>query len=190
MKSGVDRADRDLQDLGDPVERDVGVVMEDQHGPVIHRQAADRRLELVTVTTASSPPDADRLVSRQDPQVRRPRAGPTPLRVAGADEESVRPGVKARRVAELRKVPPDRDQRLLASRPRRDRCRAGSCATRRGTSVAMSAASSPKASRSPCWARITSSVSTPLIRNGGAGSRPAPSYGMCRSARRAFKLCR
>ena len=40
-------------------------------------------------------------------------AGATALRVAGTHEEPVRPGVKARRVAELRKVPPDGDQRLL-----------------------------------------------------------------------------
>ena len=39
--------------------------------------------------------------------------GPAGLGVAGAHEEPVRPGVKARRVAELRKVPPDGQQRLL-----------------------------------------------------------------------------
>ena len=39
--------------------------------------------------------------------------GPACLGVAGAHEEPVRPGVKARRVAELRKVPPDGEQRLL-----------------------------------------------------------------------------
>jgi hypothetical protein len=35
------------------------------------------------------------------------------LGVAGAHEEPIRPGVEARRVAELRKVPPDGEQRLL-----------------------------------------------------------------------------
>src|SRR5438874_3064136 len=35
------------------------------------------------------------------------------LGVAGAHEESIRPGVKARRVAQLRKVLPDVQQRLL-----------------------------------------------------------------------------
>ena len=39
--------------------------------------------------------------------------GPAGLGVAGAHEEPVRPGVKARRVAELGKVPPDGEQRLL-----------------------------------------------------------------------------
>ena len=45
--------------------------------------------------------------------VRHPVPGPATLGVAGAHEEPVRPGVKARRVAELGQVPPDREQRLL-----------------------------------------------------------------------------
>ena len=39
--------------------------------------------------------------------------GPATFGVAGAHEEPVRPGVKARRVAKSRKVSPDAEQRLL-----------------------------------------------------------------------------
>ena len=164
MESRVDRADRDVQDLGDPLGGDVGVVMQDEHGPVVDRQASDGRLELVPVDDGVDPSGRRRLVSRQDSQVRRPLAGPTPLRVASANEESVRPGVKARRVAKLRQVSPDRDQRLLLASSARSRSRRILRDTARNL-VARSAATSPKASLSPCWARFTSSVSTPLIRN-------------------------
>jgi hypothetical protein len=70
MKSGIDRADRDLENLGYPVERDVNVVVEDQHGPVIHRQPADRGLQLVTKHDGIETVGCHRLVSRQHPQVR------------------------------------------------------------------------------------------------------------------------
>ena len=50
---------------------------------------------------------------RQQAQVRRPLSSPATLGVAGAHEDPVRPGVKARRVAELADVPPDAQQRLL-----------------------------------------------------------------------------
>ena len=64
-------------------------------------------------TTELRPSASRRLVGRQEVEVRRPVAGPASLGVAGAHEEPVRPGVEARRVAELRKVPPDGEQRLL-----------------------------------------------------------------------------
>ena len=57
---------------GRPVRAGVGVVVEDQHGPVIDRQAADRRLELVPLDDRVEPAGLRRLVGRQDPEVRRP----------------------------------------------------------------------------------------------------------------------
>ena len=66
----MDRADRDVQDLGDPLGGDVGVVMQDEHGPVVDRQASDGRLELVPVDDRVEPAGFRRLVSRQDPKVR------------------------------------------------------------------------------------------------------------------------
>jgi hypothetical protein len=39
--------------------------------------------------------------------------GPATFGVAGAHEEPVRPGIEATRIAKLRKVPPDGEQRLL-----------------------------------------------------------------------------
>ena len=56
---------------------------------------------------------AHRLISRQEPKVGCRAASPASLGVAGAHEEPVRPGVKARRVAQLREVSPDVQQRLL-----------------------------------------------------------------------------
>ena len=65
-------------------------------------------------TTELRPSDTSGSIGRKETDVRRPAAGPASLGVAGAHEEPVRPGVKARRVAELRKVSPDGQQRLLA----------------------------------------------------------------------------
>ncbi len=96
---------------------------------------------------------------------RRPGSG-TPLSALA----SVRPSVKARRVAKLRQVPPDRDQRLLRRilgeiGVAQDPARHGEEPRRE-----VGAASSPKASLSPCWARITRSVSTPLLVAASASS--------------------
>ena len=70
MKSGVDRAERDAQDLGDLLEGEIGVIAQDQHASVVDRQASDRRFELVTVDDVIDPAGYRRLVSRQDPKVR------------------------------------------------------------------------------------------------------------------------
>jgi hypothetical protein len=80
---------------------------------MVDRQASDGPFQLVAVDDRVEPTGLRRLVSRQDPEVRRPLPSPSALRVAGTHEEPVRPGVKARRVAELRQLPPDRDERLL-----------------------------------------------------------------------------
>jgi hypothetical protein len=54
-----------------------------------------------------------RLVRMKHMEVRCPAAVSLALGVAGAHEEPVRPGLKAGRVAQLRKISPDRQQRLL-----------------------------------------------------------------------------
>ena len=87
--------------------------MEDHHRPMIDGQPPEAPLELVAIDDGAQPIRSRRLVSRQETEVGCPAAGPAPFRVASADQEPVRPGVKTRRVAELRKVPPDREQRLL-----------------------------------------------------------------------------
>ena len=80
---------------------------------MVDGQAPEAALELVAIDDRARVVRRRRLIGRQETEVGRPAAGPAGLGVAGAHEEPVRPGVKARRVAELGKVPPDGQQRLL-----------------------------------------------------------------------------
>ena len=73
-----------------------------------------------------------RLVSRQEANVRCPATFLPALGIAGAHEEPIRPGIEAGRVAELREGLARWSAAPAASHPRRGRCRAGSCAPRRG----------------------------------------------------------
>ena len=135
MKSGVDRADRDLQDLGHPVEWDIGVVVEDQHGrgdpPTgggspsrAGRGAGPHRAHrtLRARQPAGSACSATRCGPDAPPRSKRERGVGTTRRQSAPD----------RAVAEgLARSQPARAD----LRPRPDRCRARSCATRGGTSM-------------------------------------------------------
>ena len=63
------RPDRDPEDVGDPVERKVEVVVQDHHRAMIEGQAAEAAFELVTVDDRAQVVIRDRLVRRDDPQV-------------------------------------------------------------------------------------------------------------------------
>jgi hypothetical protein len=87
--------------------------MKDHYRTVIDGKSPETALELVPIEDRAQAVRHVRLIGRQQSDVRRPVTCPASLGVAGAHEEPVRPGVKARRVAELRQVPPDGQQRLL-----------------------------------------------------------------------------
>ena len=113
MQSRGDSADRDTEQVGNLVQRQVEVVVQHHHRAMIDGKPPEATFQLVAVRDGRDPVP-NRLIGRQQAELRRhPAALPTPLGVAGAHEEAVRPGVKARRVAQLRKVPPDGEQRLL-----------------------------------------------------------------------------
>src|SRR5215217_5969416 len=107
------RSDWDLEDPRDLVERLVEVVVEDHDRPMIKRQAPEAALELVAINDPLETGISAFFVDGQHPEVRRPATLLPALRVAGVHEEPVRPGVETSRVVELRKVLPDREQRLL-----------------------------------------------------------------------------
>ena len=113
MQTGADRPDGDAERLGDLVERQVQVVVQHHHRAMVDGEPPEAALELVAIDDRAQAIRHRRLVGRQEAEVRRPAARPASLGVAGAHEEPVRPGVEASRVAELRKVPPDGEQRLL-----------------------------------------------------------------------------
>ena len=83
------------------------------HRAMVDGQAAEAALELVAVGDRAHTVSPCRLVSWQEVEIGRPAPLLPALGIAGAHEEPIRPGVKARRVAELREVLPDAQQRLL-----------------------------------------------------------------------------
>jgi hypothetical protein len=85
----------------------------DHHRTMIDGKPPEAALELVAIDDRARAVRLHRLIPGKQAHIRRQLAGPASLGVAGAHEESVRPGVEARRVAELRKVLPDGEQRLL-----------------------------------------------------------------------------
>ena len=113
MKSGSNRSDRDAEGLGDLVKRQIKVVVEDHHGAVFDGEAPEAALELVAINDRAQALRFLRLIDWQEADVRCPAVRSASFGVAGAHEEPIRPGVKARRVAKLRKVSPDGQQRLL-----------------------------------------------------------------------------
>jgi hypothetical protein len=113
MKSGSNCPDRDVEGLGNLVERQVEVVVQDHHRSVIEGEASKSTVELIAVDDGAQLVRRHRLIGREETDVGRPTSCLAGLRVTGAHEEAVRPGIEACRVAELRKVPPDAQQRLL-----------------------------------------------------------------------------
>ena len=100
-------------ELGNPLERQVEVVVQHHHRAMIDGEPSEAALELIAVDDGGEPIRRARLVRRQQVEVGCPATFLPALGIAGAHEEPVRPGLEARRVAELREVPPDAQQRLL-----------------------------------------------------------------------------
>ena len=113
MKSGMGRPDRDAEDLGDPVERQIEVVVQHHHCAMIDGKVAEPSFELIAIDDRAQVVSSDRLVGWEQPQIRRPAPLLPALAVAGTNEEPVRPSLEAGWVAKLRKVLPDGQQRLL-----------------------------------------------------------------------------
>jgi len=106
-------ADRDSEDVGHPLERQVEIVVEHDDGAMIEREPAEASFELIAVDDRRQVIPGRWLLGLEQPDVRRPTPLPSPFRVARVHEKPVRPGLEASRLAQLRKVLPDRDQRLL-----------------------------------------------------------------------------
>ena len=178
MKSGVDRAERDAQDLGDLLEREIGVVAQDQHG-------SGGRPTGVGSPSRAGPGGRWHRV-RRIPTARQPAGcgGSATMRGCGGPRRSRHArgaGTTRRQSAPGRGAAADPARWRPApagSRPRRDRCRAGSCATRRGTS----SRSRRRAARRPPDRRAgpVSRARYPRLTASAAPLRSAPSHGMGR----------
>ena len=144
--------------LGDPFDRQVEVVVQDHHRSMFEGQAAEAALELVPVDDRAQVAEARIGSHRQPPQVRCPAALPCgprhSTRARGYGQTRPRSG-RGRGAGE---GPARALTAPAASRPRRGGGRAGACAH------VEQPVRDPGQGRhtpplSPCWARITRSVS-------------------------------
>ncbi len=87
--------------------------MQHDHRAVVDGKSSEAALKLVAVGHCAGSIGLDRSIRWEQTHVRGPATLLPALGVAGAHEEPVRPGVEARRVAKLRKISPDGEQRLL-----------------------------------------------------------------------------
>ena len=99
--------------VGNLVERHVEVVVQHHHRAMIDGEPPEAALELVAIDDRARAIRLHRLIGGKQSHVRRPVVASATLGVAGAHEEPIRPGVEARRIAELGEVTPDGEQRLL-----------------------------------------------------------------------------
>ena len=95
------------------VDGQVHVVVEHHDGAVLHGQSSEGALELVPIVDVAQRVGRVRWVEYHQARSRTPGSSPFALAVALPDEDPVRPGLEAGRVAKLRKVAPDVEQCLL-----------------------------------------------------------------------------
>jgi hypothetical protein len=95
------RAERDRQRLGGLGQREAEVVVEDDHGPLLRRQAPEAPVELVTHGHGALGVGRRRLQRRVEGELDdRPLSAPFRGAVAGTDEQSMQPGVEPVRVTQ------------------------------------------------------------------------------------------
>jgi hypothetical protein len=147
---------------------------------MVDRQPSEAALELVPIVDLAQGVWRRCVVVVQNGQVWIPDTAPASLVVAGVDEEAVRPGLKAGRVAERGKVLPDREQRLLgrvlgqihiAQDPMRDRVQP--VAARHGKAreclavarcARITSSGSPSLRSSPEWTALSQGYDWPKRR--------------------------
>jgi hypothetical protein len=136
-------------------------MVQDHHRSMVEGEASEATIELVAIDDRAQLIGRHRLTSREETDVRRPTTSLGGLRVTGAHEEAVRPGIEACRVAKLRKVPPDAQQRLL--RRILGQAEVAQDPVRRGKEpIRSSSGEGRECPLSPFCASFTRSVSMPL----------------------------
>ena len=113
MQSGSGRPFRDAECLGNGDEGQANVMVQDEDRPLVDREPAKCLLELVAVGDALDVVVLARRVRREDPNGGCPPPMARCVCVAGANQDSECPSFEALRVAEVRQLPPDREQGFL-----------------------------------------------------------------------------
>ncbi len=108
VEPGVDGANRDPERLGHILKLQVEVVAQDDDRPLIDVQFCERPLQLVASVDGAV--GIRRLELADDRHPRNGPARPSGFVGAGADEESIRPGLKAGRITQPRQLAPDAEE--------------------------------------------------------------------------------
>ena len=95
MEPRSGRPGRDAEQLGDLDEGQPDVVVQDEHGPLLHGEATVRTVELIAVGDRVGIVGRGWPTDGQDSDVRPPRPSPLRLVVAGMNEDSMDPRLEA-----------------------------------------------------------------------------------------------
>ena len=114
MEPGPSGPVRDPDDRGDLVEPETEIVVEDHHCPMLGRQRGEGTFEGVAIDDRIRDGRPGQVIHLRDDadDGRAPSSGMT-RPIAGADEQSIQPGIEPGRVAQTRQVRPGRLQRVL-----------------------------------------------------------------------------
>src|SRR6478672_1848055 len=107
------RAERDVETNRDVRQRQVEVVVEDEHGPLLEGEPPEGPLELVAVVDGQDARRLGRSVDREKPKFGRPTRLTPGLGVALVDQDPVEPRLEAIRVAQRSQLPPGHDEGRL-----------------------------------------------------------------------------
>ena len=113
MKAGLGGPDRDVEAIRYLGQRQIEVVVEDEHGPLLEGQPPEGSFELVPILDGERVVGAVGALDRQDSDLGRPAPSTPGLRVTGIGQDPVEPGLEAIRVTERAELPPGRDERGL-----------------------------------------------------------------------------
>lgn len=89
MESGSGRSGRDTERVGHAFERPIKEVVQDHHRAMVDGEPSEAALELVPIDDAARPVGLDRLIGRQQAQMRGPIVLAATLCIAGAHEETI-----------------------------------------------------------------------------------------------------
>jgi len=113
MEARANRPVRDIKDLGDLSQGEIHEVVEDDDRPLVAAQLVEGATELVSLDDLGEVVASGGQFVGQIDDLDPSSAVPASLGPTSPDDESVRPGVEALRVAEAGQVLPDRHQGLL-----------------------------------------------------------------------------
>jgi len=115
MQSGLGGPDGDIESVRDFREREPEVVVEDQHGSLLHGEATDPAVELVSIDDRMDVVRGEARLGREGADVRRVATGLPSLLVARACQGAMEPRLESIWFTERSKVAPRADVRGLDS---------------------------------------------------------------------------